>query len=218
MRSFRWIASFPQTGSAGDLFTCGAQGACDFARREKPHHLHIGRDPSHNPPFRNANSYDAIWRQKIRHSIGMKKKKVEQFADLAGIRARNSVGLDALLRFENAHGESFGWMTLRTVYPMQLVMSDGNLVVRITTSQTIEHYTRNLIVIVVLLAVSAVLFPFVNNGRGFVIALAVCLPIMTCMLFAFQYLDTPYRNEKRLQKYIDKKKESKRHGDDSPRA
>jgi purine-cytosine permease-like protein len=90
------------------------------------------------------------------------------------------------------------------VYPMQLVMSDGNLVVRITTSQTIEHYTRNLIVIVVLLAVSAVLFPFVNNGRGFVIALAVCLPIMTCMLFAFQYLDTPYRNAKRLQKYIDK--------------
>jgi hypothetical protein len=129
---------------------------------------------------------------------------IAPLAILTGIRARNSVGLDALLRFENAHGESFGWMTLRTVYPMQLVMSDGNLVVRITTSQTIEHYTRNLIVIVVLLAVSAVLFPFVNNGRGFVIALAVCLPIMTCMLFAFQYLDTPYRNAKRLQKYIDK--------------
>lgn len=123
---------------------------------------------------------------------------IAPLAILTGIRAKNSDGLDALLRFENAHGESFGWMTLGTVYPMQLVMSDGNLVVRITTSQTIEHYTRNLMAIVVLLAVSAVLFPFVNNGRGFVIALAVCLPIMTCMLFAFQYLETLYRNAKRL--------------------
>ncbi|MBP2510686.1 hypothetical protein J2855_004341 [Agrobacterium tumefaciens] len=61
----------------------------------------------------------------------------EAFFILTGIQPKNANELEALLEFERAIESQFSWRTLRTIYPMHLLPSNGSLPVRITAGQMV---------------------------------------------------------------------------------
>ncbi len=126
----------------------------------------------------------------------------EAFFILTGIKAKNANELEALLEFERAIENQFSWRTLRTIYPVHLVPSNGSLSVRITAGQMVGHYMLYLLGILITVSGGATLYSVIDEGYVFGIAMAIIAPIQTGLLFGLQYLDTPYRNAKSVQKYI----------------
>ncbi|MCZ7486116.1 hypothetical protein [Rhizobium rhizogenes] len=132
----------------------------------------------------------------------------EAFFILTGIKPKNANELEALLEFERAIKSQFSWRTLRTIYPMHLLPSDGSLSVRITAGQTTIHYMLYVVSIMTTVSSGAALYSVIDKGSVFGIAMAIIAPIQIGILFGLQYLDTPYRNAKSVQKYIKDKSSS----------
>jgi len=129
----------------------------------------------------------------------------EAFFILTGIKPKNANELEALLEFERAIESKFSWRTLRTIYPMHLSPSNGSLSVTITAGQTIVHYMLYLLAILITVSNGKTLFSVVEKGSMFGVAMATIAPIQIGILFGLQYLDTPYRNAKSIQKFIEGK-------------
>ncbi|CUX56811.1 membrane hypothetical protein [Agrobacterium fabrum str. J-07] len=126
----------------------------------------------------------------------------EAFFILTGIKPKNANELEALIEFERAIESEFSWRTLRTIYPMHLLPSNGNLSVRITAGQTLGHRMLYLVAIMTTVSSGATLYSVIDKGSVFGIAMATIAPIQIGILLGLQYLDTPYRNAKSVQKYI----------------
>ncbi|MFB8344791.1 hypothetical protein ACWGNA_27200 [Brucella cytisi] len=126
----------------------------------------------------------------------------EVFFIRTGIRLRNPNELEPLLKFKRELGGNFGWQSIRIIYPMHLCASDGTMNLRFAFGDKLGHYILNLLAVLLILSTGLFMLSVVDDGRKFLIGMAIALPVMMVVTFVLQYLDMAYRTAKFIQKHL----------------